>query len=163
VNLSPSLPLGVYRAIEAPLARRSLVLACLPRPVARLALRRGYLPAGPCPGGAAPLGKIVLALAGDVVEVRGGAIVVNDRPVPRSRIATVDSRGRALPRLARRRFQLRAGELWLFSPYDDRSFDSRYFGPLAERAIVSTIAPLLVRDRAAPAGFRLAALHSRTS
>jgi conjugative transfer signal peptidase TraF len=163
VNLSPSLPEGLYRGVERPLARRSLVLACLPLPVARLALRRGYLPEGACPGGAAPLGKIVLALSGDVVDVRDGAVVVNDRPVPRSQIAAVDSRGRALPRLARRRFRLRAGEVWLFSPYDDRSFDSRYFGPVPEEAIVSTIAPLLVRDRTAPAGFRLAPLRSRTS
>jgi len=163
VNLSPSLPEGVYRAVERPPARRSLVLACIPLPAARLALRRGYLAAGPCPGGAAPLGKIVVALGGDVVDVRDGAVVVNDRPVPRSRIAAVDSRGRALPRLARRRFYLRAGELWLFSPYDERSFASRYFGPVTSGAIVSTIAPLVVRDRAAPAGFRLAPLHSRTS
>jgi conjugative transfer signal peptidase TraF len=163
LNLSPSLPLGLYRKVEEPIARRSLVLACPPEPAARLALLRGYLPAGACPGGTAPLGKIVLALEGDEIDLRGDGIAVNGRPVPRSRLATLDSRGRPLPRQVRRPARLRRGEIFLFSPFDDRSFDSRYFGPVPQEAVLGVIAPVLIRDAVAPAGFRLEPFRSHST
>jgi type IV secretory pathway protease TraF len=72
-NLSPSLPRGVY--LLTPLRRAprpgDLVLACPPEPAAALARRRGYLDPGPCPGGTRPLGKLVLAAAGDRLDLPG--------------------------------------------------------------------------------------------
>jgi hypothetical protein len=46
-----------------------MVLACPPVWFAILALARHYLPPGPCPGGTQPLGKIVLAVGGDWLDV----------------------------------------------------------------------------------------------
>lgn len=154
-NLSPSLPIGLYRRVDQPIRRRALVITCPPEPAAWLALARGYLDPGACPGGTEPLGKIVLALGGDVVDIQDDGLTVNGWHVPRSRLAAVDSHGRPLPRLDRRRLKLGLDEVFLFSPFDPRSFDSRYFGPVPRTAVVGTIAPILVWSPTAPPGFRL--------
>src|ERR1700720_897962 len=76
VNTSASLPRGLYVELprswlrRAP-ARGDLVLACARGEAAELARRRGYMSEGSCDagaaGGAAALGKVVLAVAGDEV------------------------------------------------------------------------------------------------
>ncbi|HEY6321543.1 MAG TPA: hypothetical protein VJA16_08315 [Thermoanaerobaculia bacterium] len=77
INSSASLPRGLYLEIPHPWlgrapARGDLVLVCAPAAGAELARRRGYLGDGPCgagaAGGAAALGKVVLAVAGDEVS-----------------------------------------------------------------------------------------------
>src|ERR1700722_7683944 len=74
INVSPSLPLGVYRVVAGPPERGAIVLVCLSAAVGRLARARGYLGPGPCPGGAGRLGKTVAAGAGDTGdgETTGG-------------------------------------------------------------------------------------------
>jgi conjugative transfer signal peptidase TraF len=94
LNLSPSLPRGVYLRTREPLLRGSLVLLCLPVPWAALALERGYLARGPCPGGSEPLGKIVGALSGDEVEWADEGLRVNGKLLPKTAPLFVDSRGR---------------------------------------------------------------------
>jgi len=154
VNTSPSLPRGLYRQVPLngrPLARGDLVLACPPLPAALLARARGYLPPGPCPGEVEPLGKVVLAIAGDGVELGTEGVSVDGRLVPRSRPLARDGRGRPLQSLVGRRYTLAAGEVWLFSPRHPRSFDSRVFGPVSGKAVRGRLVPLWVED----AGFRM--------
>src|SRR5438034_3432539 len=71
VNLSASMPVGLYRVSTGPAVRGVMVLACLPTDVAVFARSRGYVPSGSCPGATAPIGKVVLAMVGDTVEVTG--------------------------------------------------------------------------------------------
>src|SRR5437016_8368195 len=69
LNLTSSLPAGLYLASGAAAARGALILVCLPPRVARFAKERGYVPrGGTCPGGIVPVGKPVLAMAGDRSE-----------------------------------------------------------------------------------------------
>ncbi|HVR11416.1 MAG TPA: hypothetical protein VMW75_25455, partial [Thermoanaerobaculia bacterium] len=91
VNTSASLPRGLYA--EVPSAwmgrpgRGDLMVACAPPAAAELARRRAYLADGPCAagaaGGAAPLGKVVLAVAGDEVMVASAGLggCQGDRPL----------------------------------------------------------------------------------
>jgi len=141
INTSPSLPRGLYRTVDSPVARGSTVLACPPWAAARLARERGYLFSGPCPGGVDPLGKRVLAAGGDRVEVTVDGLRVADRLVPLSRVRRFDARGRPLPSLVGRTFVLAPGEVWLYAPHP-RSFDSRIFGPIPRRAIREVVEPL---------------------
>src|SRR5260370_20172849 len=68
LNLTGSLPLGLYRTVPGPLVRGSLVLVCLPPRLAALARIRRYLPPGAgCPGGILPVGKPLLAWPGDTI------------------------------------------------------------------------------------------------
>src|SRR2546422_11670272 len=70
LNLTGSLPVGLYVASGATSGRGALVLACLPPGVAAFARARGYVPrGGACLGGVVPIGKSVLAMAGDTVTV----------------------------------------------------------------------------------------------
>jgi conjugative transfer signal peptidase TraF len=167
-NGSPSLPRGLYLELpegwqgRAP-APGDLVLACAPPAAAELARRRGYLGDGPCAaraaGGAAMLGKLVLAAAGDEVVFGPGGLAVNGRPVAGSRALACDRLGRPLAHYRFGRFRLAPGEVWLFAPYHPRSYDSRYFGPVAESALRGRLLPVLVANDDRFCEFRLHRFH----
>ena len=143
LNLTSSLPVGLYLETGDAPTRGSIVMACLPPDMARLARERSYVPRGVrCSGGTGPIGKMVLALAGDTVVVSASGLEVNGCPVPNSRPRPFDSRGRPLPNPRKGRYILRAGELWLASPYSLLSFDSRYFGAIAARSVLSVVRPI---------------------
>lgn len=150
LNLTGSLPVGLYFASGAAPVRGALVLACLPPGVAAFATERGYVPrGGTCPGGAVPVGKPVLAIRGDTVTVTPSGLLVNGVPVPNSQPLAADRKGRPLPRLAVGRYVVGPGELWVVSPYSRLSFDSRYFGAV-ETAQVRASLLLLWTAGAAP-------------
>jgi conjugative transfer signal peptidase TraF len=132
VNVSQSYPVGLYRVVggASSVQRGSVVVVCLPAEWAHFARRRGILGPGHCEGGTYGLGKMVLGVEGDVVELRREGITLNGSAVPRSRTLNRDSQGRPLPQYPRGRYVLRKGEVWLFSPYHPAAFDSRYFGPV---------------------------------
>lgn len=165
INLSESLPVGLYwtRALpgpgmeagETPSADSGrpqgaeagmLVSACLPPRVALEALDRGYLPRGPCPSGAAPVGKRIAALPGDTVDVTDSGSFVNGMLLPNSAPRVEDSRGRPMARL-RGRFVLSAGTVWLYSGHSPGSFDSRYYGPVPFSEVQGQLFPLLTRGK----------------
>lgn len=147
LNLTGSLPVGLYLETAGVTTRGSLVLACLPLPVASFARVRGYIPRGRCPGGAAPVGKLVVAVTGDTVVVRATGVEVNQRTIPNSQPLARDSRGRQLPSARVGQQVVRTGELWLVSPYSPLSFDSRYFGPVSARSVLTLARPLWTAER----------------
>lgn len=148
LNLTSSLPVGLYLETGDTPTRGSIVLACLPPAMARLARERSYVPHGDrCPGRTAPIGKVVVALPGDTVVVSASGLEVNGRHVPNSRSRSFDSRGRPLPSLREGHYTLRAGELWFVSSYSLRSFDSRYFGAVAARSVISVVRPVWTWER----------------
>ena len=142
VNLSGSMPIGLYRVRSGPPVKGAMVLACLPARVAVFARSRGYVPNGRCPGSTAPIGKVVLAMAGDSVEVTSEGLLLNGRPVRNTRPLAVDAAGRSLRRFPDGTYIVAQDEVWLYSPYSTRSFDSRYFGPLHVSSIRSRVLPL---------------------
>lgn len=144
INVSRSYPVGLYRvAGDAALVQRgSVVIVCLPVEWARFARQRGILGPGHCEGGTYGLGKMVLAVKGDVVELHRERIIVNGSTVPQSRTLHWDSRGRPLPQYPPGKYILRDGEIWLFSPFHPGAFDSRYFGPVSVQQVHATVAPL---------------------
>jgi conjugative transfer signal peptidase TraF len=149
INTSPSLPRGLYLLELEPLRRAlrpgDLVLACPPPAAATLALAlaRGYLDPGSCSGGTKPLGKLVLAVAGDRLELAASGVTLNRCRLPATVSRSADTRGRPLPRFPPGAYRVRTGDIWLFSPHP-RSFDSRYFGPVAATGIRGLLHPLLV-------------------
>jgi conjugative transfer signal peptidase TraF len=141
-NLTGSLPYGVYHTTGEPARRGSIVHVCLPPQVAAFARERGYLGPGSCAGGVRPLGKMVLAVGGDVVVLRPDGIRVNGVAIPHSATLPRDSRGRPLPHAPWGEYRLPAGELWLFSPYRRNAYDSRYFGPVKIERMISVLEPV---------------------
>jgi len=142
-----STPAGIYQMRPAiRLSRGELVAACLPSDIARFAIARGYLSVSPfsdCPEHAASIGKLLLALPGDEVEINPDFISINGQRFAHSATAVRDSGGRSLPRVPVGNFRVSPGSVWLFGFYDPRSFDSRYYGPVPLSSIQSTAVPLL--------------------
>jgi conjugative transfer signal peptidase TraF len=146
VNLSGSMPIGLYRVSSGPPVKGVMVLACLPASVAMFARSRGYVPNGRCPDGTAPIGKVVLAAAGDSVEVTGEGLLVNGHLVRNTKPLAVDGAGQSLPRVPDGTYVVGHDEVWLYSSYSKRSFDSRYFGPLRLSCVLSRVLPLWTVD-----------------
>jgi conjugative transfer signal peptidase TraF len=96
INLSASAPRGLYRAVVGTPLRGAWVAACVPTDAAAVGLARGYLRPGPCPGGAEPILKPVVAVSGDVVDLSPHRVAVNGTSLPDSQSASIDSNGRPL-------------------------------------------------------------------
>ena len=137
INLTPSLPRGVYMVVPFGLARPGDdVLVCMPTgPQARLAIERGYIAPSTrdCDSGGVPLLKHAVAASGDTVALgSAGAFVCGRRigPAPPER----DGAGRPLqPRYGR--WPLGADDLWLGSDIAN-GYDSRYLGPVPFRLVL---------------------------
>ena len=139
INVSPSLPLGVYRVVAGPPERGAIVLVCLSATVGRLARARGYLGPGPCPGGAGRLGKTVAAVAGDTVDVEATGVTIDGRAIASSAPLARDAEGRALARVTPGAWVIPEGMLFLLSTQHPRSFDSRYYGVVPATAVVARL------------------------
>ena len=143
VNFTRSLPLGLYRTVQArAISRGSIVLVCLPGHIGRFARERGYLWRGVCPGTAAPVGKLVLAVPGDTVRLTESGFRVNGQLIPHTAPMTADSRGRVVTHYPYGSYNVAQNEIWLYSPFNRRSFDSRYFGPILTVNVQRLMLPL---------------------
>lgn len=146
VNVSSSAPRGLYRAGTGPPTRGAWVVACVHAGAAVVGRARGYLGPGPCPGGAQPVLKRVVALAGDVVELGPQALAVNGQVLPGSASAAADRLGRPLPHAVSGRHVVGADELWLVSTRMPNSWDSRYLGPFSRSQVRAVAHPVWTVD-----------------
>jgi conjugative transfer signal peptidase TraF len=131
--LSPLPPDGVKRGM--------LVATCAPAPAAEMGRQRGYLGMGPCADDTELLLKYVAAIGGDAIDVTAAGVVVNGHLLLHSQPASRDRSDRQLVPWARGTYRLAAGAVWLYAP-NDRSWDSRYWGPVSADAIASEAVPL---------------------
>jgi conjugative transfer signal peptidase TraF len=143
INLTRSIPIGLYQQIDAPIARGALVEACLPQDIATLGRKRGYLRGGSCPDGTEPVGKTVAAVTGDTVELTDQALIVNATKLPDSATLDIDREGRAMHKFPRGTYAVAADEVWLVATSNPRSWDSRYYGPIPLENIRSAVRPLV--------------------
>ena len=141
INASPSLPVGLYVTSSRPDA--NLVEFCPAQPFAILATERGYRGRGTCRDGAAPLLKPVVARSGDLVEVSDQGITVNGRRLANTAPLHTDTKSRPLTAWPSGCYIVAPETVWVASSYNRRSFDSRYFGPVATSAIRYRVRPLV--------------------
>jgi conjugative transfer signal peptidase TraF len=143
-NISASAPVGLWldRPISSPLYRGMMIGVCPPPTVAvvRLFSENGTLPYGPCPEtNVALLLKPIRAIPGDTVQIsHGNPAMVNGMALSN----TISSE--SLPAWPDGEYIVQPGEVWVFSSYNERSFDSRYFGPVSITLIHGEAIPLLV-------------------
>lgn len=143
VNTSPSIPLGLYRMSGMPVARGAYVLLCPAQtPAFALALQRGYLGAGFCPGGYGYLMKQVAAVEADAVGFAADGVRVNGRLLDASAALPVDQSGRSLSPHAQGTQVLGPDQVLLMSARRT-AWDARYFGPVPLAQIEGVIVPLL--------------------
>jgi type IV secretory pathway protease TraF len=86
----------------------------------------------------------LVALPGDLVEVRDDALIVNGKRLDAPR-SPRDDDGRAIPRIEAGRIAVSADRVWLWTPYR-KGWDSRYFGAIPLRNVRYTANPLFHLD-----------------
>jgi conjugative transfer signal peptidase TraF len=144
-NFTPSISLGVYRVTQVSddgVQVGMLVVVCVPYRTAALARHRGYVSTGQCPAHAEPLLKAVVAVDGDEVAVTVRGIAVNGCLLPHSKPLPLDLAGRPLSAWPQGRYNLHTDQLWLYAS-NDRSWDSRYWGPVRTADVIATASSLL--------------------
>ena len=139
----PAVP-STVKARTLEVKRGELVLACLETRMARFGYERGYLTAGKCPGGIAPVGKYVAAVTGDKIDYNCQGVLVNDRLISNTASVKRDGAGRPMPLYAEpgSYFTLEEDEVMLLNE-KVFSYDSRYFGPVRSYFIIARLRPLL--------------------
>ena len=141
LNLTASLPLGLYIATDQP---TDYVAFCLGGQPEKIALARQYITSGHCPGGGTPLLKLIVARPSDSVTYSHAGIAVNGKLLPNTAPQLRDALGRPLATYPFGTYAVPHGTFWVASSYDGRSFDARYWGPLPSSAIRLHLRPLWV-------------------
>jgi conjugative transfer signal peptidase TraF len=152
VNFTASMPIGIYALSRLPpggVKRGMLVAACAPTSAATEGRQRGYLSAGPCADDTELLLKSIAATSGDVVDVTTAGVLINGCLLAVSRPVAHDHSGRRLALWRPSYHRLAAGEVWLYAA-DERSWDSRYWGPASVADLEAEAVPLFVL----PSGLR---------
>ena len=132
LNLSNSVPIGLYRLESLKLQHGTLTVIHLGQPWRDIAASRGYLPHG------ALLIKPIAALSGDHVCRQGLRITINGQLVAIAQ--RQDKRKRALPQWNGCKTLLE-GEVFVLSASED-SFDGRYFGVTPRSAVIAKARPV---------------------
>ena len=130
LNVTASLPLGLYRLTNEVPQKGSIAFFCLESPEFRsLAKERDYVGSGFCAGSLRSLGKEVYGLPGDLISIEAdGALSINNQVIPGSAAKTHDSKGRPMPAPELRPGLIPAGKALMLSLHHQGSFDGRYFG-----------------------------------
>ncbi len=140
-NGTASMPVGAYWTSprsRLTLSRGTIVQFTPPATsVFKMAIERHYF------SSAEMLLKPVAAIPGDIIQVSAQGIERNGRLLPNSTPLAHDSAGRPLHSFAYGSYWVQPGTVWLISSYSPKSFDSRYFGPVAIRTIQNVAQPLL--------------------
>ena len=145
LNLSGSMPRGIYQITHGTPVRGAIVLVCLPPRLAMYAHQRRYVPNGSCPDGSAPIGKPIIASGGDTVVVAEDGVRIGGRLVLYSKPLSRDGKGRLLLHVPIGTYVVRPNEIWLLSTHSERSFDSRYFGAVPLTGVVAIVRPIVAQ------------------
>jgi len=146
LNFTASMPLGIYRidhVAPSAIQRGMLVAVCAPVGAAEQGRRRGYLATGTCSGDSEPLLKTVAAIAGDTVTIASDGVSVNGHLLHSSKPLAADSSGRPIASWLRGHYRISNGSIWLYAD-NERSWDSRYWGPAPIRNVVGAATPFLI-------------------
>jgi len=133
INLTSSVPVGLYVQSARPPRTDEFVLVRLPMHLRHFAAWRGYLPFNRL------LVKIIAAGPGQVVCRLGARVWVGGHSAVWA--LRTDRLGRPLPNWSGCR-RLRPNELFVLGRHSG-SFDSRYFGSVNRHSVLSTLRPIL--------------------
>lgn len=134
LNITPSIPRGVYWISGVSPQRGDLVTFPIPDSVRALVYERQYVPRE-----IELLSKPVVAIGGDEVCIRDHRLIVNGDFV--ANVLDLDRKGRPMPRYSG--CATLGGDDLFVATHHDRSFDSRNFGPIPRAALRGTLTPLL--------------------
>ena len=142
-NTTSSFPLGFYKVSKSSSYKQGdLVSFCaVPSKMIERMTKQGYTQKNSlCPNQTPQLLKKILGLEGDRVEIKK-AVFINNQKIKNSKIFIKDSNGNLLTIQPSQ--SIKRGYFWAMSDYNERSFDSRYFGQVPLKNIVGIATPIL--------------------
>lgn len=146
INISKSLPRGVYLRKYSSISVGDLVVVCAESISSlRWITDRKYTGPGGCVDGTAPLLKPVAAMGPSHVVTTPKGVTINGKAIKGSTPIDTDSRGNRLPAFRGETF-LQDDQLYLLSTQHVLSLDSRYFGPVPKQAVRMIVTPLLTEE-----------------
>lgn len=144
LNVSDSIPKGLY-VLEKRLPKKNdYALFCLNDEFTFIAKQRKYMSNGICKG-LAPVGKRAVATSGDLVKINYFGTYVQNVRLKSSSPLKFDPNGNLMPQRFFERI-LEDGE-YLFIANKVYSFDSRYYGIVTKENILGTIKPLITYEK----------------
>ncbi|HCE5637918.1 TPA: conjugative transfer signal peptidase TraF [Legionella pneumophila] len=148
INLTESIPVGLYRITSAEPLKNAYVIFCPDhRQTFRLAKNRGYIDHGLYCNGYGYLMKKVVAVSGDILSVTNEGVFVNQVIIPYSKPKLQDGMNRALPQWQIMNYQLKVNEIMTMTNQSEWSFDGRYYGLVHTRQIKGMITPIWVINK----------------
>lgn len=142
INLSSSMPKGIYLRQFTSISRGDIVAACLDRKFQLIALHHHYLKTGFCDGGAEKIIKRIIAIPGDNVALSNDSIQINGN-IYFLPTQYFDRSGNPLFIYPRGTYPHSDG-YWLIGSHDLNSWDSRYWGPIQSNQILWKLKPLFI-------------------
>lgn len=148
INLTESIPIGLYRITNAAPIKNANVIFCPDdRKSFRLARDRGYIDYGPYCDGYGYLMKKVVAVSGDILSVTPEGVFVNQTLIPFSKPKLADGMNRTLPQWQILDYPLKEDEIMTMTSQSEWSFDGRYYGLVHTRQIKGMITPIWVINK----------------
>lgn len=145
INLTESIPIGLYRITSEASIKNAYVIFCPDkRKSFRLARDRGYIDHGLSCGGYGYLMKKVVAVSGDILSVTNKGVFVNHILTPYSKPKIQDGMRRSLPQWQVMNYQLQKDEVMTMTSQSEWSFDGRYYGLVHTGQIKGMITPIWV-------------------
>lgn len=141
LNLSPSVPMGLYWMTQDPSA--PYMQFCMTPDEKQMAESHGLVsPPGNCPDKTEWIIKPSMQGIHDLVYDEQG-VAVDGKLLPNTEPITKDRQGHPIKHYPFGHYRTTPTETWAVSWYCKRSFDSRYFGPIQRKDIVSYAKPIL--------------------
>lgn len=148
INLTESIPIGLYRITSVAPIKNAYVIFCPDdRESFRLARNRGYIDHGLYCNGYGYLMKKVVAVSGDTLSLTNEGVFVNHMLIPYSKPKLQDGMNRALPQLQITNYQLQKNEVMTMTSQSEWSFDGRYYGLVHTRKIKGMLTPIWVINK----------------
>ena len=149
INVTSSMPKGIYYADNKDITIGSVVSVCLPKKIALEGLKKGYLAqTGSCDSSAEPVIKEVIGLPNDSVTINSKYIEVTNNKgqttkyfAPHYEMSISNKPVKSFITLGKQESK----GYWLYGVGDkDLSWDSRYFGSVQKNNILSVMKPLWI-------------------
>ncbi|WP_131774882.1 conjugative transfer signal peptidase TraF [Legionella anisa] len=148
VNLTESIPVGLYRITSIDVIKNAYVIFCPDdRQSFRLGKDRGYIDHGLDCGGYGYLMKKMVATSGDILSVTPEGVFVNQTLIPFSKPKFADGMNRILPQWQILNYPLKEDEVMTMTNQSEWSFDGRYYGLVHTRQIKGMITPIWVINK----------------
>ena len=135
LQITSSLPKGIYRIYsKEQISLGDIVIFDVPEKIRHMAY--DWIPKNPN----FKFMKHVMAKNGDLVSVSPAGVYINKKYI--ASVSKLDSKKRPLP-LINKKFHLKKDEFFVLSRYE-KSFDSRYFGPIKKKSIKGIVEPFIL-------------------